>query len=137
MNVTRFFMTIAEPVTLLTDYTLALVSGWLGWKLCACPERQLSRRCWAAGFIALALAAFLGGTYHGFAQQFHPFLHDMASRWVLFALALSALAAGVQYGRWALHAHFNHNDLYHVIQIGAMVLFYKAGKLLRDARQMP
>lgn len=83
------------------------------------------------------LAAFLGGTYHGFAQQFHPFLHDMASRWVLFALALSALAAGVQYGRWALHAHFNHNDLYHVIQIGAMVLFYKAGKLLRDARQMP
>ena len=212
-------MTVSEPVTLLTDYALAAVSGWLGWKLYARPERQLSRCCWAAGFIALALAAFLGGSHHGFAQKLHPFLlaaawkvtvycvgvfglamlagsivsvstgvmrrallgiaglkflaysvvmfdrnafefviadtggamagmlllhgwnalrwHDAASRWALIALALSALGAGVQYGRVAPHEYFNHNDLYHVIQIAAMVAFYKAGKLLRDAAKMP
>jgi hypothetical protein len=25
----------------------------------------------------------------------------------------------------ALHPHFNHNDLYHVVQIAAMLLFYR------------
>jgi hypothetical protein len=58
---------------------------------------------------------------------------DAASRWVFVALGLSALAAAVQYSQLALHAHFNYNDLYHVIQIAAMVTFYKAGKLMRDA----
>jgi hypothetical protein len=57
---------------------------------------------------------------------------DEASSWVLAALAVSALAALVQYQRVALHEHFNHNDLYHVIQIAGVVLFYRGGKLLRD-----
>jgi hypothetical protein len=35
---------------------------------------------------------------------------------------------------FALHQHFNHNDLYHVIQIAAMVLFYIGAKQLRDAQ---
>jgi uncharacterized protein DUF6962 len=208
-------MTISEPVTLLTDYALAAVTGWLGWKLYGGHDRQLSRRCWAAGFMALALAAFLGGTHHGFAQALAPLLlaamwkvtvycigifglamlagsivsvctgairhallaaaglkffafsvvmldrnafefviadtggamaglvllhgwnaarrRDAASRWALFAVALSALAATAQYGGVALHAHFNHNDLYHVIQIVAMMLFYQAGRVLHDA----
>ncbi|MBI3916944.1 MAG: hypothetical protein HY322_08050 [Betaproteobacteria bacterium] len=208
-------MTVAEPVTLLTDYALAATTGYLAWKLYQAHDKQVSRRCWSAGFAALALAALAGGTHHGFAPYFGPALlaatwkftvycvgifglamlagsiiavcggavrrvflataalkflayavvmlgrdafefvvadtggamagllllhgwkattrNDAASRWVLVAVALSALAAAVQYGRVALHAHFNHNDLYHVIQIAAMVTFYKAGKLMRDA----
>jgi hypothetical protein len=51
---------------------------------------------------------------------------------VLGAIAVSALAALVQYHRVALHQHFNHNDLYHVIQIAGVALFYRGGKLLRD-----
>ncbi|HEY7655604.1 MAG TPA: hypothetical protein VH881_01965 [Burkholderiales bacterium] len=57
---------------------------------------------------------------------------DEASFWVLAAIAVSALAALVQYHRVALHQHFNHNDLYHVIQIAGVALFYRGGKLLRD-----
>ena len=34
--------------------------------------------------------------------------------------------------RLALHRHFNHNDLYHVIQIVALYLFYRGGALLVD-----
>ncbi|HSC94761.1 MAG TPA: hypothetical protein VLC73_07310 [Burkholderiales bacterium] len=57
---------------------------------------------------------------------------DEASFWVFAAIAVSALAALVQYHRVALHDHFNHNDLYHVIQIAGVALFYRGGKLLRD-----
>ena len=44
---------------------------------------------------------------------------------MLAGVAVSVLAALVQASGFALHAHFNHNDLYHVIQIAAMFAFYK------------
>ena len=55
---------------------------------------------------------------------------DEASYWVLAAIAVSTGAALVQYHRLALHEHFNHNDLYHVIQIVGVLLFFRGGKLL-------
>ena len=45
--------------------------------------------------------------------------------WMLAGVAVSVMGALVQASGFALHAHFNHNDLYHVIQIGAMFLFYR------------
>ena len=85
-------MTVAEPVTLLTDYALAAVTGWLGWKLHAGHDRQLSRRCWAAGFSALALAAFCGGTYHGFAHDFAPFLRAALWKVTVYCVGIFGLA---------------------------------------------
>ena len=195
-------MGIAEPVTLLTDYALAGVSGFLGCFLLKNPAR--SARFWAVAFIALALGAALGGTYHGFRIEplwkptlfavgiasfgmlagslyattagkvrrallavpvlklilfliwmtrhdefvfvvldtasamfavaaLHLFrLASPASRWILGGVALSLLAAGVQAGKVALHEHFNHNDLYHVLQIGAMLLYYAGVKRMKD-----
>ena len=49
--------------------------------------------------------------------------------WMLAAIALSVIAALVQQMHWAPAAAFNHNDLYHVIQALAMILFYRAGIL--------
>jgi hypothetical protein len=57
---------------------------------------------------------------------------DRASLWMLGGVGVSVLAAGVQASGFALHRHFNHNDLYHVIQIAAMVLFYIGAGWLRD-----
>jgi hypothetical protein len=57
---------------------------------------------------------------------------DPASRWILAGVGVSVLAAGVQASGLALHRHFNHNDLYHVIQIAAMILLYAGAKRLRD-----
>ena len=207
-------MTVAEPMTMLTDYALAGVTGWMGWRLFQAREGQAVRSSWALAFAALALAAALGGTYHGFAPALPDgvlrllwtatvlavgiasfsmlagstaavtaggtrtallalaaaklaiysgwmlahgefiyviadtgitmaavaALHgwfairgrDRASRWMLGAVGVSALAAGVQASGFAPHRHFNHNDLYHVIQIAAMTLFYFGVKLLRD-----
>jgi len=205
-------VTIAEPSTLLTDYALAGVTGWLAWSLFRAREGQRARSFWALAFAALALAAALGGTWHGFAPAFAAIavllvwkatvlsvgiasfgmlagsafaattggvrkwllviaavklaiysgwmvghseyiyviadtgtalilvagLHfwsaarDRASRWILAGVGVSVLAAGVQASGFALHRHFNHNDLYHVIQVAAMILFYAGAKRLRD-----
>lgn len=57
---------------------------------------------------------------------------DEASYWALAGVAVSAVAAAVQFYGVTLHEHFNYNDLYHVIQIAGMVLFFRGGELLRD-----
>jgi hypothetical protein len=76
---------------------------------------------------AIAMATLL--LVHGWSAVFR---RDNASCWALAGIAISALAAAVQYHQVTLHKYFNHNDLYHVIQIAAMALFFKGGKLLRD-----
>ena len=45
---------------------------------------------------------------------------------------MSFLAAAVQVNGIALHDHFNHNELYHVIQMGGMYLFYRGARVLKD-----
>ena len=45
--------------------------------------------------------------------------------WILSGVAVSVLAGLAQASGFALHQRFNHNDLYHVLQIGAMFLFYR------------
>ena len=58
-----------------------------------------------------------------------------SSRYILGGVLVSLVGAFVQQRRVALHRHFNHNDLYHVIQIGACYLFYRGGRLLQDRRE--
>lgn len=179
---------MSEPTTVLTDYALAAVSAFLGYRLI--PRS----RFWATAFLALALGALLGGTWHGFSQSdllwksttlsvgvasfgmvagsangvttgglrgtliafalvkliayaawmlFHEdfiwVVADTASAllivgilhawrfngWMLAGVAVSVSAGLAQASGLALHAHFNHNDLYHVLQTAAMFLFYR------------
>jgi hypothetical protein len=180
-----------EPMTVLTDYALAGVSAVLGFRLLG------KTRLWALAFCALALAALLGGTWHGFWRSdvlwkattlsvgvasfamvagsalrtthgrtlralvafasiklvvyagwmlahddFIWVVADTASAlvivgalhlwrfdgWMLAGVAVSVVAGAVQASGLKLHAHFNHNDLYHVVQIVAMFLFYRGLK---------
>ncbi len=55
-------------------------------------------------------------------------------RWILSAVAVSALGATVQALKWAPHPSFNHNDVFHVIQLGANWLFFRGALLSRDRR---
>jgi uncharacterized protein DUF6962 len=184
-----------EPMTVLTDYALAGVSAVLGFKLIRYSK------FWSLAFLALALAALLGGTWHGFWQNdilwkattlsvgvasfgmvagsalavttgrlqtavivfavvklgaytawmlYHDdfiwVVADTASAlvivgvlylwrfngWMLAGVAVSVLAGVAQASGIRLHEHFNHNDLYHMIQIAAMLAFYrglKAGQM--------
>jgi hypothetical protein len=182
-------------MTLATDYLLALACGCFS--ILLFRMRSAATGWWCVGFAAVALAALVGGTYHGF-PSFYPdalwkttlvaagaascamvvatgiatrvapqfffwfsvlkfaaylgwiafndsflavaldsgsallivaTLHAIRGgppwRWMISGVALSVAAAGVQAMHLAPHPHFNHNDLYHVIQIAAMWLFYR------------
>ena len=195
-------MTLSEPMTLLTDYALGGVTAWLCFLLFKHQQQQSARKFWALAFAALALGAFLGGTWHGFVQndvlwkatvlsvgvasfamlagsaiaavsgtarnliltlavaklllysawmlkrdEFIFVVLDTGiafaavallhlwrfNGWSLAGVAVSVAAALVQASGFAPHRHFNHNDLYHVIQIAAMVLLYRGARQLRDA----
>lgn len=52
-----------------------------------------------------------------------------AAPWVLASIAVSVIAALVQQSGFALHRHFNHNDLYHLVQIVALWLLHRGGRL--------
>lgn len=189
---------------MITDYALAGVTVWLAVLLLG--NRSLSSRFWTLAFAALAVGAFLGGTFHGFRFEWlwkptvlsvgvasfgmlagsacattsgsvrralviiavaklalyeawmlghdafifvvadtasamlavaalHLFgFRQPASRWILGGVAVSLVAAGFQAGKVALHEHFNHNDLYHVVQIVAMFLYYAGVRRMSDLR---
>ena len=70
------------------------------------------------------LAAFrLGGSW------------KKSGHWILSTIAVSDLGAAVQDLKWAPHHHFNHNDVFHVIQLAANWLFFRAtGKPFRYER---
>jgi hypothetical protein len=57
--------------------------------------------------------------------------------WVLAGLLVSMLGALFQQGRVSVHPRFDHNDLYHVIQMAAMYFLYRGGMLLRDLEPEP
>jgi hypothetical protein len=54
------------------------------------------------------------------------------SWWVLGGIAASMGAAVVQGSGFVLHRHFNHNDLFHVLQMGATALLYRGGLSMRQ-----
>jgi hypothetical protein len=184
---------ITEPSTLFTDYLLAGVTCWLGLRLLRSAE--ISVRLWAVAFLALALTALLGGTFHGFGlplwkatvlsaglvsfamvagsavattsgrvrrlviafavvklvvyeawmASHDDYIYVIADTgialaivallhrrsWILAGVVVSVIAGAVQASGFDLHPHFNHNDLYHVIQIAAMFLFYRGVTTMR------
>jgi hypothetical protein len=193
-------MTIHEPMTLATDYLLAVACG--GFSLLLFRMKSAATGWWSIAFAAVALAALVGGTYHGFPSfypgalwkatlvaagaascamvvatgiatriapqlffwlavlKFAAYLAWIAShddflavvidsgsallivatlhairggppwRWMIGGVAVAVVAAGVQAMKLAPHPQFNHNDLYHVIQIAAMWLLYRGARLL-------
>ena len=193
-------MTIHEPMTLATDYLLALACG--GFSILLFRMKSAATGWWSLAFAAAALAALVGGTYHGFpalypavlwkttlvaagaascamvigtaigsriAPKFffcfsvlklvaylawiashddfiavvvdsgsallvvallHAMRRDAAWRWMVGGVAVAVVAAAVQALKLAPHPQFNHNDLYHVIQIAAMWLLYRGARLL-------
>jgi hypothetical protein len=81
----------------------------------------------AAADYGIALAVLLAGAaYEGFRRG------AAGMRWMFAGVLVSLLAGIVQARRLALHRQFNHNDLYHVIQMAALYALYRGGMLLVD-----
>ena len=186
-----------EPTTVLTDYALGAVAAWAAFQLLG--QRVRSRFLWGIAFAALAVGAFLGGTWHGFVHSellwkatvlsvgvtsfgmvtgsslatmkssalpvlagiklvgyigwmlFHDeFIYVVLdtgiallvvaalhlwkwNRRILAGVGLSVIAGLVQASGFTLHEHFNHNDLYHLIQIAGVVFLYQGAKRLHSS----
>jgi hypothetical protein len=207
---------ITEPMTMITDYVMGALAFVLAMRLLgdAAAGEHLSARLWAAALVMTAVAAFLGGTYHGFIQwmpgaggralwkatllatgigsacllaaaviataagalqrallalvivkllfyiwtiatkdQFTIVIADYgtaliavvlaawfvrptgmtaATWWMTAGVAVAVLAGVIQWARLAPHPRFNHNDLFHVVQMASLYLLYRGGLLLRD-----
>jgi hypothetical protein len=77
---------------------------------------------YGASMIALAVLAVIGWARAAAA----------AAPWMAAGVVVSVVAASIQVRKVTPHRRFNHNDLYHVVQIVALYLFYRGGLLLVD-----
>lgn len=157
-------MLISEPMTMATDYVLAVVSLIFGIRLFALSRegRQISVWLWATGFMVAGLSAVVGGSFHGFANYLSEGMHktlwnttmlsigaasgfmlsgtyvasflrwSSTARWLYLGLIVSIIGLAIQQSNLQLHSSINHNDIYHVIQLGALYLFYRAAMRMRD-----
>ena len=56
--------------------------------------------------------------------------HVLSYSWIVGGILLSFVGAAIQQSGVSLHQHFNHNDLFHVVQMVAFYLLYRGGKAL-------
>ena len=85
-------MHISEPVTMLTDYLLAVLSLYWAFLLNRQGKRtqQLCIRFWAMALGMLALAAALGGTSHGFKFYFNETQNTLIWKMTVYATGLAS-----------------------------------------------
>ena len=144
-------MTISEPVTLITDYLLGAAGAIFAYLLLVSGPPGRPTLLWALGFASGAAAAFIGGTFHGFAlymsEGFRRSLWNVTllsigasaafmiagalagplarPLWLKSGLGLSLAGLLVQLTGFRHGRDFNHNDAFHVIQTIALYCFYR------------
>jgi len=80
-----------------------------------------------------AIADYLPAVLVVLALQLRLYLrHRPGTGWLLAGLLTTLAGAAIQASGFALHPSFNHNDLYHVIQMVATVMLYRGALLARD-----
>ena len=89
-------MIIHEPATLLTDYLLTALGIGFAWHL----HRQVSpgnlaARWWIRALLAMSAAAFVGGSYHGFAPNLPLVIAAAWWKLVLWIICFLGLGMGL------------------------------------------
>jgi len=154
-------MTVTEPMTMITDYLLALACALFAVMIFRLHSSHPATVFWILAFTFGAIAALLGGTHHGFKTNFgtgagkglwdftmisigastaflaaatiasglrHGELEYVS--WLKWGIAISAAGFVIQKAGWDIHHNFNHNDLFHVIQIAGFWCFYEGARRL-------
>ncbi len=57
---------------------------------------------------------------------------DIANAWILGGLLVTLCGASFTVTKIGFHQHFNHNDIFHIIQIVGMYLIYRGSMLLSN-----
>jgi hypothetical protein len=131
------------------------------------PHTRVSAWFWCAAFIAAGVAAVLGGTYHGFAASMDggtcqslwsvvtfsmgacaafitAAVHsacvrrkDGTVKWLVCGITMTLVGVAVQQSGFPRSAHFDHNDAYHLIQIGGLYFLFRCARTVRDRPGIP
>ena len=170
-----------DPIAFVSDFVLGLLALFFAFRL------WRVHRMWALAFVFTAIAAMIGGVYHGYGDRWEilwkatvmsvgiasyfllagthrrlgifaavklavygfwmamteaNFVYVVADygltlllvgivhpakKWVWVSIAVSVLGAVVQQARVTVHPHwFDYNDLYHLIQMAALWMLYRA-----------
>lgn len=54
--------------------------------------------------------------------------NEQSAQLLIVGIVIAFIAAGIQQSGFKLHQHFNHNDIYHIVQMIALYFFYLAAK---------
>jgi len=160
-------MQITEPVTMLTDYALGAVNLFFAISILTKlhSRNKVSGLLLLLGFLSQAVSGFAGGTYHGFAAQFEAHtiksiwnltvlsiggsiaflasaihaadVHKENGNWIVAGVLVGIAGYGIQLTGFRAHQDFNHNDLFHLVQIAAMCLVFKGTRRLEDRGYSP
>ena len=103
--------------TLLLIAVAAKLALFVAWIL-PHPEYRFVVFDYAAGMIAVLIL-----------QAYFP---TAATAWIVTGVLVSWAAGAIQISGLSLHQNLNQNDIYHVIQMAAMFLFYRGGLRLQD-----
>jgi len=128
------------------------------------PKNRTTIRLWMLCFAGVCIAALVGGTYHGFASYFSDsglrelwnvtiyssgfaggsvvsaaIASDVSSRklgrkWLTAGTLVTFAGIAIQQTGFRHGAAFNHNDVYHVIQIAGLYYFFKCAGVGEDRR---
>ncbi len=130
MGVTSFCMLAAGVLAVVPGRTRHLLLLLAALKLVAYGAGILTREDFAFALYDYAgsLLALGGLLLFGVLRGEVP-----GAGWIGAGIVVSFAAAGVQWSGWAPNRHFNHNDLFHLVQMGALYLFYRGGLLLYAA----
>jgi hypothetical protein len=160
-------MQITEPVTMLTDYALsaANLSFAILTYTNFNSKNRVTGLLLLLGYLGEAISGFAGGTFHGFAAEFQKaaiqslwnltmfsagatlaFLasaihaadvHRENGKWIVAGVVTAVLGLGIQATAFRGKQAFNHNDVFHIVLIAAMYLFFMGARKLRDRVYSP
>jgi hypothetical protein len=122
---------------MLCGAVIALSSGpWCRWLLAAALVKVIVFAIWVAGRDQYAFVLLDYGSAQiailvlaAFAWQRE---RAACAPSLVAGIVVSAIGAAVQQSNFAPHPNFNHNDLYHVIQMLGLYLLYRGGARFTD-----
>lgn len=89
---------------------------------------------WALTVLTIALSVLLT-LAAAIRSVLHPAIapgirRAQAHRWLKRGLYLTLVGVAIQQSGWVFHEHFNHNDLYHLIQMPGLYCLYRGALIL-------
>jgi uncharacterized protein DUF6962 len=128
-GVTAFAMVAGSAMATTTGRVRATIIGIAALKLVVYLAWTSRHDDFAAVIVDSGLALLAVAALHGSSALMG---RDAGARAMLTAVVLSLAGAGMQASGIGLPRHFNHNDLFHVVQLAATAAFHRGARVLRD-----